>query len=370
MIPFKYGSVVSGNDFCGRKNSIRELKEFILSSQNVLIQGERRIGKTSLIYETVRNMKNYSPLLIDLMGIKTSHDFCQRTIKTIIALESKGNFLAKILKFVSSLRPQLGIDPLTSLPTVSLDPTITLTPESIENIFDLIKEINRKKKVVVVLDEFQNILNLSDVGQTLAVLRSRIQYHKNIPYIFAGSVRHKMDDIFIKPDSPLFKAAIPVTIGPLSRKDLSTFIKKKFSIGKRSISEGALDYIYKITDYVTGDIQQLCEALWSVTSRGDLIAEDRLSDAFGLIFARESRSYEFIISQLTTLQFKCLEGLAKLGGTAPTSSAFLSTTGIRQPSSVTKSLAKLQKINIIFKINKEYRFVNPFFKAWINTKNL
>jgi hypothetical protein len=370
MIPFKYGSVVSGKDFCGRKDYIKELSKFVVSSQNVLIQGERRIGKTSLIYETVRKMKNYRPLLIDLMEIKTSHDFCQRIIKSIITLEFKSNFLVKVLKYLSSLRPQLGIDPLTGLPTVSLDPSVELTPESLEEVFDLIKEINNKKNVVVVFDEFQDVLNLSDAGKTLAVLRSKIQYHNNIPYIFAGSIRNKMDEIFIRPDSPLFKSAVPMTVGPLQKKEFSDFIRKKFSTGKRTITNNTLEQIFKITDNITGDIQQLCEALWSVTSYNDSISEDRLRDTFELIFAREAKSYELILSELTALQFKCLAGLAKSGGMPPTSSSFLKFTGISQPSSVTKALSKPLKLKIIFKVNNEYRFFNPFFKAWISYKNL
>ena len=370
MIPFKYGSVVSGKDFCGRRDSIKELTEFIISSQNVLIQGERRIGKTSLIYETVRKMKNYRPLFIDLMEIKTSHDFCQRTIKSIITLETKSNFLAKVLKHLSSLRPQLGIDPLTGSPTVSLDPSVKLTPNSLEEIFDLIKEINKKKNIVVVFDEFQDILNLSDSGETIAVLRSKIQYHNDIPYIFAGSMRNRMDEIFTGPDSPLFKSAIPMTVGPLSKKEFLEFTRRKFLTGKRTITDNTLEQIFKITDNVTGDTQQLCEALWSVTSYGDSISGNRFSDAFELIFSREAKSYELILSELTSLQFKCLAGLAKSGGASPTSSSFLKSTGISQPSSVTKALSKLLKLKIIFKVNNKYRFFNPFFKAWINCKNL
>lgn len=364
MIPFKYGSVVSGEDFCGRREAVRELTQLIRSRQNVLIQGERRIGKTSLIYETSRRMKDFKTLFVDVMEIKTSHDLCQRMIKAIISLESQSNLLNRILKYFASFRPKLGVDPITGLPTVSLDPSVRLEPDALEGIFDMIASL-KQKNLIIVFDEFQDVLNLKDAKRTLAVLRSKIQYHDRIPYIFAGSIRKKMDQIFTHPESPLFKAAIPITVGPIRKKDFMPFLKKKFRIGKRTISEEALGRIFDLTDLVTGDIQQFCEALWNVTSYGDAITEENLKRAFELIFARESGSYELIIAELTALQLRCLAALARLGGDAPTSAEFLKESGIRQPSSVTRALSKLSSRKIIFTKDKAYRFVNPFFRAWL-----
>ena len=88
MIPFKYGTVVWKDDFCGREEQIKQLKNFIVSSQNVLIYGERRIGKTSLIYETIRRSRGYRSVIIDLMEIKTIYDFCKRMINAILTAQS------------------------------------------------------------------------------------------------------------------------------------------------------------------------------------------------------------------------------------------------------------------------------------------
>ena len=78
MIPFKYGVVVSGKDFCGRNESIEEIKTFILSSQNIFIQGERRIGKTSLVFETIKRLKSHRLLVIDLLAFEWSNSKWRR----------------------------------------------------------------------------------------------------------------------------------------------------------------------------------------------------------------------------------------------------------------------------------------------------
>ena len=58
MNPFKYGCTVNGDFFCPRPALERELASRIESGQNVVMQGDRRTGKTSLVLETVRHLKN------------------------------------------------------------------------------------------------------------------------------------------------------------------------------------------------------------------------------------------------------------------------------------------------------------------------
>ncbi|NIO80032.1 MAG: hypothetical protein GTN53_05705 [Candidatus Aminicenantes bacterium] len=168
--------------------------------------------------------------------------------------------------------------------------------------------------MAVVFDEFQDILNLKDASTTLAVLRSKIQFHTDIPYIFAGSIRNRMDEIFNNPDSPFFKSAITINVGPLDREVFSGFLQAKFSKGKRRVSQTLLDRVFEITQDNPGDIQQLCGAVWEVTSYNDNIKEDIIPSALELVFSRELKGYEAILSQVTGQQLRCLKGLARLGG--------------------------------------------------------
>ena len=91
----------------------------------------------------------------------------------------------------------------------------------------MIGAINKKKALVVVFDEFQDILNLKDYKEALALLRSKIQFHIKISYIFAGSIRNKMDDIFNRPDSAFFKSAISIEVGAIDRDQFISFLKNK-----------------------------------------------------------------------------------------------------------------------------------------------
>ena len=369
MNPFKYGRVVSADNFCPRPELLKQLTSFIKSGQNVVLHGERRVGKTSLIHETVRQLKRYRMLYVDLLEIKTADDLCKRMVKALISMEQQAGFLEKILKSLAQLRPVVSVDSLTGQPSVSVDATVRLRPDSIDGLLDLVKETHKRTRLVVVFDEFQDILNLPEAKETLAILRSKIQFHKDIPYIFAGSVRNQMSEIFTHPESAFFKSAISVSVGPLETGAFVRFLAGKFALGKRVIDQDTMKKVIEIAEDVPGDVQELCEALWETTSYKDTIHEVSIGPALELIYARESKGYEATLVQLTGQQVKCLVGLARMGGAAPLSSAFIRGVGIAMPASIKKALNRLVQLKVIYRHEGEYKFINPFFKTWLVWKN-
>ena len=369
MNPFKYGQVVGADDFCPRPALLTQLTAFISSGQNVVLQGERRMGKTSLIHEAVRRLKNRRMLYVDLLEIKTADDLCRRMVKALVSMEQRAGLLEKILKSLAHLRPAVTLDPLTGHPTVTLDAAASFTPDSIDGILDLAGQLHERRPLAMVFDEFQDILNLPDSREVFALLRSKIQFHKTLPYLFAGSVRNQMADIFTDPESPFFKSAISVDVGPLERAAFSRFIAGKFALGKRIISKELILKILDIAEDVPGDAQELCGAIWETTSRNDSIGETNFGPALELIYSREAKGYEAALVQLSGQQLKCLLGLARLGGKSPQSSAFVRGAGFTLPASVKKALNRLAKLKVIYRHRGEYKFVNPFFKSWLLWKN-
>ena len=369
MNPFKYGQVVGGDDFCPRPALLKQMTGFLRSGQNVAVLGERRIGKTSLICEAARRAKKRRMLYADLLEIKSADDLCKRLVKAIISLEQDGGLLEKALRSLSQLRPSVSLDPLTGKPSVSLDASVKLRPESIEGLLEMIQTIHRRHPIIVVLDEFQDILNLKDCGEAVAILRSKVQFHSEIPYVFAGSVRNQMAEIFTDPDSPFFKSAALMHIGSLDPDEFSGFLERRFAQGKRKVGDGVMASVFELADDIPGDVQQLCAALWEVTSYRDGITDDILPDALQIIFARESKGYEAILHQITGQQLRSLVGLAKLGGKAPLSQDFLRETGIATPASVQKALNRLQQLRIIYRHEGQCRFANPFLKSWLIHKD-
>lgn len=366
MNPFKYGKIVSGQDFCGRASLLKQIIEYINSSQNIVIQGERRIGKSSTIYEAVRRCKGVQLLYVDLLGIKSIDALCKRILRAIVVVEQKSGFFEKVIKTLSYLRPSISLDPITMMPTITFDASVELKANSIPEVLSLMESLRKRNRIVVVLDEFQDILQLGDSKEALSLMRGKIQFQKDIPYVFAGSIRNRMDEIFTHPGSPFFKSAIPITVDALTYAEFSDFLRKKFLTGKRRIDDGVLKKVFEIAHDIPGDIQQLCEALWTVTSSKSVIGLDTLKDALELIFAREQKSYENDMSLLTDFQIRCLLTIAREGGSKVFSISFMKSAGVNNPSSVRRAIRRMITLNILFERNNEYRFVNPFFRAWIN----
>jgi len=365
MNPFKYGSIVLGKDFCGREDLLKQISNHIKASQNIAVFGERRVGKSSLVYEAVRRLKGTDLLYMDLLGIKSVDALCKRMLRAIVTLENKMSWITRMIKALSHLRPTITTDPVTSMPIVSFDASVELKADSIQEVLDLIESISKKKSFVVVFDEFQDILEINDADEAIALLRSKIQFHNNIAYVFVGSMRHKMDEIFTSPNSAFFKSAIPLTVDPMPYEEFSKFLVKKFEKGGRKVFKETLKQVFEIANNITGDIQQLCEALWEVTPEGDAVSSDKLKVAIELIFAREQKSYETFVSLLTDFQLKVLTALAKEGGRRVYSMAFVKAVGHHSSASVSRAITRMININILFKSGKEIRFVNPFFKAWL-----
>lgn len=370
MNPFKYGQVVSSDDFCPRPELMDQLTKCLKTGQNTVLQGERRTGKTSLIHEAIRKCPAHKELYIDLLEVKDIDSLCRRMIKAIVSLERQSGMIEKILHGIAQLRPSLSVDPLTGMPLVTLDPSLVLKPDSLEGILDLIREIHLRRSLVVVFDEFQDVLNLRTSRETLAVLRSSIQFLGTIPFVFSGSIRNKMNEIFTDSRSPFFKSAICFEVGSLDRKPFRAFLKRKFGSGNRIVEDSILEKAFELACDLPGDVQQFCGALWDVTESNSLIDLSNASDAVQLIFSREYKGYEAALVQLTALQMRVLSGLARFGGKFPYSGAFLRGVGVSSPASASRALKRLEQLKIIYTHSGELRFANPFFREWLTWRNL
>ncbi len=86
MNPFKYGSIVLGKDFCGREGLLKQISNHIKAFQNIAVFGERRVGKSSLVYEAVRRLRGTDLLYMDLLGIKSVDALCKRMLRAIVTL--------------------------------------------------------------------------------------------------------------------------------------------------------------------------------------------------------------------------------------------------------------------------------------------
>ncbi len=119
-----------------------------------------------------------------------------------------------------------------------------------------------------------------------------------------------------------------------------TVYSQKFAIGERSLPTPLGEEIIELADKTTGDIQQLCSALWETTSHGDSLSHEHLSPALIHIFSQEIKGYEAMIVQVTAQQHNCLRALAVLGGESPYTAEFMRESSIAHGRSIKTALCR------------------------------
>jgi len=367
MNPFKYGCIVAGENYCRRPELQRQLAELVNSGQNVVVQGPRRMGKTSLVVETVKSLRGITLLYVDLFSVRSTGEFCRKVVSAT-AKCGKRSFLERTAELVKGLRPVFSVDRDTGAPTISVDVKAVRGAESIEEIMDMIASHSSSKRLCVVFDEFQDILDLPDSDAVLATLRSKIQFLPDTPFIFLGSVRNRMRDIFNSPRSPFFKSAISFGVERIDESAMTDFLVRRFKVGNRRIDRETVGKIMKAADFISGDIQELCETTWLVTENGQTISDADVANGLEAVFARESRAFISTFGRLTTVQANVLRGLAVPDHCKVFSGEFMETYGIRNVGSVSKALKRLIADEIIYEFNGEYLFENPFFREWVRRR--
>jgi len=365
MNPFKHGQIVTGQDFCGRHQEIQMLGERMITGQNVVLYGERRCGKSSLIAETVRMQKNRKAVFIDFLNVRSIDDVCKRIAAGIMKLEKAETAFRRLGKALASLRPRLTIDPMTGSPSLGFETTNNANINTITDALSLFEQLAQEHRLVIVFDEFQGILGIPECDQILAVMRSEIQRQGKLCYIFAGSVRHEMYAIFSDPDSPFFKSATIMNISVLERHAFTKFLNARFASGKRKLKEDSLDLVFTSVADVPGDVQHLCEAIWDCTNEGEIITQENVLDAIERILNQYAEHFQTTLTGLTAFQIRCLTTIAWIGGAHITSNAFLRYGGFTNASSVTNAVHRLCKLGILSEHRTEYRFNNPFLAAWL-----
>jgi hypothetical protein len=360
MNPFIFGQVVTDQHFCRRNDLEKQLLQRIENAQNTMICGDRRVGKTSLIKSVVTSYSENS-IFVDLSGIKTEPELIQCMIQGVVCRGDKSH-ISKFIETLRGLKATIDIGPLK----VRVDPAQKADQQSIRGILHAIKQGFEKKAYVVVFDEFQEILQLKNSESAIAALRSIVQHEGKTPFLFAGSSRNDMHTIFNHPKSPFFKGAAPLDVGSLERETFIPFLEKKFRKNKLRPTPSYWDLVYSVTEGISGDVQQLCSAVWETSKANIQLNEKAVRIALERIFAHESRTNEYIIKRCSPLQKGTIIGLATLD-CGPTSTAFLQQMGASS-GGVAKALKTLTNEGIIWKLDKRYHFSSPFFREWLRAK--
>lgn len=373
--PFSFGVAVTGGFFCNRVQELSDLKKAVESSRKLFIFGERRLGKTSLLKKLIASLSqdDYITVYIDIWKCISEDDFIRVCANAFaLACETKTDKILSFAKeFFGFISPSITLDddgkPVVVFGVIPKNQKSTL----LEDVLSIPAKIARKypeKQLVVIFDEFPQIKSFES-DRTERVLRSVIQHHEDIAYIFCGSRKHMIREMFLNKTSPLYRSAAHYPVGYISIDHWAPFIKEKFSSGGKSITDECIDKIYSETEGHPFYTQMLCSVCYEISEKM-LKETSAVDEALEILFQRETHAFLSEWEGLSSNEKKLVLALAKEKGIeSPYSTEIIQRHSLPPASTVQRTIKKLTDADIIDRNEYgKYHITDKFFSRWIIKK--
>lgn len=367
--PFVFGKIAQGENFTDRESETEHLVTNFNSLINTIIISPRRWGKSSLVDKAaaiaLKKNKKLRICRIDLFNIRSEEQFYENLIMTVLketsskweeAVES-----ARIL--LKTLVPKiiLNPDPVNEF-SISLD--WNEVKKKPDEILDLAENLasSKGKKLIICIDEFQNMSEFGDPVSFQKKLRSHWQRHTNVAYCLYGSKRHMMLDVFTNSSMPFYKFGDLMFLDKIDTQSWLKFIDKRFSATGKKISAKQIEELVSLTDNHPYYVQQLAQQVWLRTDVK--CTDDTVRLSFESIGAQLGLLFISLTETLTTNQLNLLKALLA-GETALSSSDVLSRYALVSSANVNRSRKSLITRDILDDSGGKLTFQDPLFRYWL-----
>lgn len=365
--PFVISGYVNPDYFCDREKETERILKAVRAGRNLTLISSRRIGKTGLLKHVMHQLesrnKSWSVIYADLLPTMNANELLNTMTNSLIrAAKSEKNFLEKMLAALSLLRPSLTIDPLTGQPSLELKTdTPAMIQSGLDKILDLIKGINRN--LVFIFDEFQQISHYPEKNIE-HVLRTIIQSYPDVHFIFSGSSRHMLENMFMSAGKPFYRSTELMYLEKIDPEAYRKFIIEKFVDAGLVINDEAIGIVFEWTRLHTWYVQYVCNKLFDSGEKN--IDSQAVNRIFLQVLNESEPEYINYRNLLTASQFKLLIALASENGVKmPTSGKFISNYDLTSPSSVKASLKSLSEKEMVINENGMWLVYDVFFARWL-----
>jgi hypothetical protein len=313
--PFIVNNYKSKDLFCDREEELQLMLRNCLNQTNMTLISQRRLGKTGLIFRLFDEIKvsypNIQTIYVDIFASDNIDGFIKLFAEAALsAIPEKSTLGKRLVNYIRSFRPLITYDTLTGQPQMQISYQTAHEKEyTLHGIFDFLDGQNIP--IVIAIDEFQQIREYPEQNIE-ALLRTYIQQCKNLTFIFSGSKKHIMADIFANERKPFYSSTTFVSLGKISEEPYAAFIRQLFGSGKRSITDEALRFVLDWTQRVTYYTQQLCHTLYANGKKTIGLAE--VKSTCNQLLKQNEAIYLQYRQMLPDKQWNYLIAVAKEGG--------------------------------------------------------
>jgi len=366
--PFMYGHPVEGAYFTDRDADIHKLLVAAKSKTHLFIISPRRYGKTSMLFEFQRrlNPKRYLSMYVDLYSTPSLEDLVSTYVTGISKSETLFQRQLSLAKeLIQNIKPAVEIDE-EGKPVLTVDFSRRNSGwDTLKQILDQPEKIAKKrgKHFVVIFDEFQEILKVGG-AEIEKVMRSVLEKHKNVTYIFSGSKKDVLRNMVMSKTRPFYKMGEVYELPPISDSDYERFIVKKFRKFGVQIEHSAVSAILNLSSKIPNNVQYLSNKVWENRGRNRTINSDNVKECFNLIIDEQNSTFYEIWELLSLGQRKLLLALVKYGGKNVYSGRFLQSSTLSL-GSVQKWVQSLIEHDTIERTSDGVKIADPLFEAWV-----
>lgn len=367
--PFVYGRIATDAFFTDRDEETSALVWDFRNLTNTVLISPRRWGKSSLVRRAASQAEEEDPVLkichVDIFNVRTEEEFYQKLAAEVL----RGTFsrleemVANAKKFFSSIVPVITVagDNLTK---VNFSFQGKEAARSADEILDLAEKIatEKKIKIVICIDEFQQIASFKAPDAFQAKLRSHWQLHKRVAYCLYGSRRHMMLEVFTNVEKPFYKFGKTLFLEKIDKEHWPGFICNKFRLTGKEISVGQCARIVELVDNNPYYVQQLSEEAWNRT--GKVCTDEAVEDAFRAIVSSLAGLNLALTSTLSITQQNLLHAIV-CGEKELTSAAVLERYDLRNSLTVQRAKNALIKLDIIDNFGKAITMEDPIYAWWL-----
>lgn len=367
--PFVTKGYAGPEYFCDRVEETKRLVELTTNGNNIALISPRRVGKTDLIHHCFQQpelKEKYYTFHIDIYATASLRDFVNVFGQTILnELKPKGRVVWEgFLNILRSIRSEITYDinnfPIWSIGLGNIEnPMVTL-----DEIFQYLGQADRP--CIIAIDEFQQITRYAEAHNIEAMLRTYIQRCNNATFIFSGSKRHLMGEIFTSPSRPFYQSVLVMNLKPISVEKYTEFAKMQFDRYGKSIEDEAVVAVYERFDAVTSCLQRILNVLFLKTLPGGKCTCDMVDDAINYILDMFSETYQDLLERIPEKQREVFIAIAKEGkAKAITGKTFIKKHHLQTSSVINAAVRGLLEKDFITVDKGVYTIYDPFFALWL-----
>ena len=368
--PFIVTGKIESEYFCDRVQESARLVKSITNGNNMVIISPRRMGKTGLIqfcYDKPEIANEYYTFFIDILHTSSLREFTyllgREIYETLLPRSRKMSDL--FIRTLKSISGKFGFDPITSTPTFNVELGDIDRPEyTLNEIFRYLTDAD--KPCVVAIDEFQQIAKYPEKNIE-ALLRTHIQKLHNSHFIFAGSERHMMQEMFTSAARPFYHSADILELKAIGPEIYIPFIVGHFEKRNRRIATENVGKVYDLFKGHTYYIQKTFNEAFADTPEGEECSLETIRAAIDNMVASNDTIFREILSNIPEKQKELLYAIAKDGEASRiTSAVFIMRHSLSSGCSVQSAMKKLLEKDIITEINKVFSVTDKLFAMWMN----